>query len=392
MRAFFLDYGYEHGLRGDAGGFRKLWELARALSVLGWDTTVFYPRLPGRSAVTDVPASAYGVVDVPVLRPLTAYASMLRAATAAARGGAPDVVYFRSGMNVLPPLLRRLSGARIVLEINADVQEFLSAERAGAGRRWLFALAERLNARASDLVVVLTPGLARMVVERYAVPAARVRVIPSGTDCDHFVPGDASEARRALGISPVDPVVGFVGLFYHHQGVPILLDALARLRTTCPRVNGLIVGDGVARPAWEDHARRLGLTEIVRFTGQVPYASVPRYFQAMDVVVAPFTAARGETSPFKVLDALACARPVVASNLVALQALAAESGAVTLVPPGDAPALADALGALLADAERRESLGQRGREFVCARHDWSRIGEALIAALATAGPPMPTVR
>jgi glycosyltransferase involved in cell wall biosynthesis len=383
MRAFFLDYGYEDGLRGDAGGFRKLWELARALSTRGWETLVFHPRLPGAGALLDVPAHAYGVVDAPCIRPASAYASMLLAAAAAARRARPDVVYFRSGLNVLPPLLRPLSGARIVLEVNADVQEFLGVEGAGRARRWAFARAERMNATRSDLVVTLTPGVARMVVERYGVPAGRVHVIPSGTDCDHFVPIEAAEARRRLGLDPAGPIVGFVGFFYRHQGVPTLLDALARLRRTSPGVRGLIVGDGVMRRPWEDHARRLGLAGVVQFTGQVPYARVPRYLGAMDVVVAPFTGDRGETSPFKVLDALAGARPVVASDIASLRPLAVESGAITLTPPGDAEGLAAALRGLLEDPARRSALGRRGRDFVAGAHDWRHIGERLARAVET---------
>src|SRR5205823_8655066 len=162
-----------------------------------------------------------------------------------ARRTPPDVVYFRSGLNVLPLLLHRVLGARIVVEVNADVQEFLRAERVGLVRRRLFAYAERLNASTSDLVVTLTPGLARMLVERYGLSPSRVQVIPSGTDCRHFTPIDAGDARRRLGLDPTGLVVGFIGLFYRHQGVPTLLDALAALRGAFPDLRGLIVGDGV---------------------------------------------------------------------------------------------------------------------------------------------------
>src|SRR5207302_1140948 len=81
-----------------------------------------------------------------------------------------------------------------------------------------------------------------------------------------------------------------------------------------PGVTGLIVGDGLMREGWQRYARERGVADVVRFAGQVPYAEVPAWLSAMDVVAAPFTADRGETSPFKVLDAMACARPVVASD------------------------------------------------------------------------------
>ena len=377
MRIFFLDYSYEEGLRADAGGFRKLWEVAAALSRAGHDATVLYPALPGRVPLRRVASATYPVLDARGLRPLTAYPSMIARAWRLARERKPDVVYFRSGLNVLPLVLRRLTGARLVLEVNADTLEFM---REGRRPRWeqrLFTAMEGRGARGSDAVVTLTPGLERMLAERYGVPRRRIHVVPSGTDVDHFVPADAAECRRRLGLPQRAFVVGFVGLCYRHQGVPTLVDAIARLRARQGGATGLIVGDGVMRRAWEAHARERGLAEAVRFAGQVPYAEVPTWLGAMDVVTAPFTADRGETSPFKVLDAMACARPVVASDLDSVRWLAKQADAVALVPPDNAGALADALSALAAHPARRADLGARGRQFACAHHSWGRIAAAI---------------
>jgi glycosyltransferase involved in cell wall biosynthesis len=382
MRIVFLDYSYERGLRADAGGFRKLWELAAALGRAGHDTTVLYPRLPGRAPLRQVASVAYPVVDARGVRPLTAYLAMTLRAWWLSRRRRPDVVYFRSGLNVLPLVLGPLTGARVVLEVNADTLEFLRGEGRPRWEQQFFCRTERRAARASDAVVTLTPGLERMVTERYEVPLERVHVVPSGTDVDHFAPADAAACRRRLGLPVEAFVVGFVGLCYRHQGVPTLLDAVARLRQRHPTARGLVVGDGVMRRAWETYARDRGLADVVRFAGQVPYAEVPAWLAAMDVVAAPFTADRGETSPFKVLDAMACARPVVASDLDSVRWLGKRADALTLVPPDDAEALADALGVLAADPALRADLGARGRRFVCAHHGWDRIGAALEPALA----------
>jgi glycosyltransferase involved in cell wall biosynthesis len=379
MRILMLSYAYEPGLTADAGGFRKLWELAAALARRGDAVEVLYPRLPRHRPLRDVPSRAYGVVDRRLARPLTAYGAMLAAALVTRPR--PDVVYFRAGTNVLPVLLRRALGCRVVLEVNADPLEFFEVEGARAAARRLAAFTLGVSARASDLVVALTPGLARRLVEDFRVPRDRVVVIPSATDTAHFAPVEAAVARRRLGLDPDRPVVGFVGLFYRHQGVPTLLHALAKLRPGMPRLLALIVGDGVMRRPWLGLARALQLDEGVRFTGQVPYADVPDYFNAMDVVAAPFTAHRGETSPFKVLDALACARPVVASDLASVRPLV-ESGGLVLVPPDDPAALADALAALLVDPVHRVAMGWKGRGFVERHASWDRAAAALAEALA----------
>ncbi|MGH7278092.1 MAG: glycosyltransferase family 4 protein [Candidatus Rokuibacteriota bacterium] len=383
MRILFLTYSYERGLVGDVGGFRKLWELAHALDRRGVDVLVLYPDLPGQRALAPVPSRAYAVIDRPWLRPATAYLSMVAAAWRVARRNGPDVAYFRSSRTVLPLLLRWRRGTRVVLEINADALEYQRVEGGGGLGRALTRWTETLNVRFADRVIALTPGLKDMVVARYGASAAKVVVVPSATDPGHFRPLEPAEARRRIGLDPARPVVGFVGIFYRHQGVPTLLEGLARLRAAGPPVTGLIVGDGVMRQQWQALARRLGLEKAVRFTGQVSYADVPLYFNAMDVVAAPFTADRGETSPFKVLDALACARPVVASDIPSVRTLAAETGAVVLVPPGDAETLAKTLQGLLDDAPGRQALGAEGRALVLARYTWDRIAEAVARGLAT---------
>jgi glycosyltransferase involved in cell wall biosynthesis len=378
MRYLLLSYAYEPGLTADAGGFRKLWELGAALGRRGDTVEVLYPRLPRHRPLRRIPARAYPVVDGRLARPLTAYTSMLAAALATRPR--PDVVYFRAGSNVLPVLLRRWLGSRVVLEVNADPLEFMAVEGAGAGARRLARWALGWSARRSDLVVAVTAGLARRLIEDYRVSRDRVVVIPSATDTAHFTPVEAAVARRQLGLEPDRPTIGFVGLFYRHQGVPTLLQALAKLKPGMPRLLALIVGDGVMRQAWEATARALHLDDTVRFTGQVPYASAPTYFNAMDVVAAPFTAHRGETSPFKVLDALACARPVVASDLPSVRPLA-DSGALVLVPPDEPAALADALRALLGDPGHRIAIGWKGRGYVEQHASWDRAASALAEAL-----------
>ena len=379
MRYLLLSYAYEPGLSADAGGFRKLWELGDALARRGDTVEILYPRLPGHRPLRHVPARAYTVIDRPIVRPLTAYASMLVAALQTRPR--PDIVYFRAGSNVLPVLLRRGLGCRVVLEVNADPLEFMTVEGAAAPTRRLARFTLALSARASDLVIALTPGLARRMIEEYGVARDRVAVIPSGTDTSHFTPVEAAVARRQLGLEPDRPTLGFVGLFYRHQGVPTLLQALAKVRPQIPRLLALIVGDGVMRPAWEAMARELDLDHVVRFTGQVPYTSAPAYFNAMDVVVAPFTAHRGETSPFKVLDALACARPVVASDLPSVRPLV-DSGALLLVPPDDPSALAEAVSGLLADPGHRVAMGWKGRGWVERHASWDRVA-ALVAEAVT---------
>src|SRR5205807_3481726 len=102
------------------------------------------------------------------------------------------------------------------------------------------------------------------------------------------------------------------------------------------------------------------------------------------VCVAPFTADRGESSPLKLFDYLACARPTVVSDIAAVHDVAVESGGCVLVPPDDAPALADAVVRLLADEARRHRLGETGRAWVVRGHGWDSVAARVAAVCADA--------
>ncbi len=378
MRIFFLTYSYERGINPDLGGFRKLWELARALNECGHQTHVFYPSLPGFSALRDVPSHAYPVLDISLLRPVTAYISMLWAALVLARQARPDLIYFRSGLNVLPRWLGWLLKARVVLEVNADAAEFHANQGGGWWRGCLIRLIEGQNVRKSDLVIALTTGLKRMLVELYDVSERRITVIPSGTDPGHFAPADRRGAKSKLGLNPEEPVVGFIGIFYRHQGVHTLIQAASSILEEYPMTRFLLVGDGEMRMQWETLAKQNGVDTSIWFTGQIPYEQVPSYLQAMDILVAPFTVDRGETSPFKILDAWASGCPVVASDLPSVRVLEQESDAIALVPPDQNEALSRAVLALLRDPKRREIMGRAGRAHVCEHYSWERIAQQLL--------------
>jgi glycosyltransferase involved in cell wall biosynthesis len=97
----------------------------------------------------------------------------------------------------------------------------------------------------------------------------------------------------------------------------------------------------------------------------------------MSVCVAPFRGDRGETSPVKLFDYLACHRPVVASAIPSVTSIFTSDSGVQLVPPDDPRTLADSLVALLNDPVRCHVLGEQGRRFVEREFSWAAIVERL---------------
>ncbi|AEB11484.1 glycosyltransferase family 4 protein [Marinithermus hydrothermalis] len=208
--------------------------------------------------------------------------------------------------------------------------------------------------------------------------ASHLRELPNGVDTHLFRPVDPTQARAALGLSPEDRVVLFVGALdaaHRFKNFEGLLEAFARL--ALERKVLLVVGDGPLRRVYEDQARRLGVASRVRFLGPRAPQDLPPIYSAADVTVLPSIGV--ESFGLVLLESLACGTPVIASALPGVRTVVAHGSDGYLVPPGDVPALARALEELLADRARAVEMGCRGRARVEQRYAWPAIGARLEA-------------
>ena len=167
-----------------------------------------------------------------------------------------------------------------------------------------------------------------------------------------------------------------------YEGLDDLVAAFALLAPSNPKLRLLIVGSGVSLPALQDQARKTGFGHRVIFTGRVPRDQARAYHQALDVFVVPrknLDVTRSVT-PLKPVEALASARPVVASALPALAEIVDDGGTGLLVQPEDPAALAESLSRLLADAPLRYAMGKSGREGVLRTRTWEANAVACVQA------------
>lgn len=189
-----------------------------------------------------------------------------------------------------------------------------------------------------------------------ALPRSRVRPIPTHYDERVFFPVPRVEARRQVGATDAEPLLAVVGRLSHVKGWDLVLQAFARLAAGRPRARLHLVGDGEDRPDVVEAVRRLGLEGRVVITGFLPPAGVSAHVNAADVVVV---GSRREGFSVAMLEALACGKPLVTTEVSGARTLV-QDGRNGFVVPGRDPerlarALADAL-ALDPGAVARESL------------------------------------
>jgi len=219
----------------------------------------------------------------------------------------------------------------------------------------LQARAERRSVRHADRVLTVSEYSRRRLAAEYGRDAVAIDVVPPAFDSDRWADALATATREPRTDSR--PTVLCVCRMYPRKDVGTLIRAIARVRRALPKVRLVVIGDGPERHRWERLATELQLREAVTFRGQVDFATLVASFATCDVFCLP---SRQEGFGIVLLEAMAAGKPIVACDGTAAVELLDDGRHGVLVPPGEAQAMADALLALLTDADRRARMGELG--------------------------------
>ena len=190
--------------------------------------------------------------------------------------------------------------------------------------------------------------------------ADRCQVMPLGIRLEPFLNPDlrqAAQLRLTWGGSTPRKVVLFVGRLRAYKGLPYLLRAMVSVDA-----NLVLVGTGPQERLLRAEARALGLLDRVHFAGHLADAVLPSAYQAADLFVLP-SHLPSEAFGLVMVEAMASGLPVVCTELGTGTSFVNRHGETGLVvPPANPPALADAIGRLLADTTLRRRLAEAGRK------------------------------
>ncbi len=276
------------------------------------------------------------------------------------RAGRYDLVHFHTARaHALSPWLQGLQVKRVV------TRRMDYPLRKGGTTRFLYT-------QSVDTVVAISTGVQAALLAG-EVPAARIRLIPSGIDTARFThdPDVRARVRQAYGFAEHETVVLSVGALVERKGHRTLLQAASQLRGQGIRLRYLVCGEGALRASLEAEAQALGLARDVLFTGFC--ADVPGALAAADLFVhVPLHEGLGVA----VIEALAAGVPVVASRVGGLPELIDGQTTGLLVPPQDPMALATVLDSLVRDPLRAGALGRAGQALARARFDVTVMAQA----------------
>jgi glycosyltransferase involved in cell wall biosynthesis len=217
-------------------------------------------------------------------------------------------------------------------------------------------LIERALGLLTDCVLVLSPRQRRDIGERYRiVPLSRIRIVPLGLE----IQGLTALPVRA-GTSVDDQVTfGFVGRFVPIKNLSLLIDAFTLVHSAEPATRLVLAGDGEVKGQLEAAVAGRGLAAAVVFSGW--RNDLPELYRSMDVFVLT---SLNEGTPVAVIEAMAAALPVIATDVGGVGDVVTHDQTGLLVPSDDIDQLAAAMLRVARSPEDRRRLGIAAREAV----------------------------
>jgi glycosyltransferase involved in cell wall biosynthesis len=244
----------------------------------------------------------------------------------------------------------------------ARIPIIVMSQRVGYAKRWRRWVDRRVSRRV-DRVTAVSEHVREFCIKSEGMLPGQVVVVRNGIDLEAFVQAsDRVQTRGQLGIDDATFLVGTVGRLSKEKGHRILIQAASLVLTSISNVKFIVVGQGPDLVELRTLVEQLQLSEVFIFTGHV--ADVRSLLDAVDLYVHP---SLWEGMPNAVLEAMACARPIVATSVGGTLELLVDRESGLLVPPGDAPALAAAIIRILTHTEESAQLGGAARERVASQ-------------------------
>jgi teichuronic acid biosynthesis glycosyltransferase TuaC len=220
----------------------------------------------------------------------------------------------------------------------------------------------RFALRSSKRIIVVSEALKKEILNIDPSLEERTEIIPNGTDLNIFKPMDRDECRKRLEIPLGKKVILYVGNLIRIKGADILVEAFSNYCRSSNEgnVDLFLVGDGNLRSELERKIQDMGIQSRVRFLGRQPHGMIPLWMNAADVICLP---SLFEGCPNVLVEANACGKPIVATNVGGIPELVSNNSGI-LVPPGDSRELAEGL---------RKALTMDWKNYERANRSWDIV-------------------
>ncbi|MFH1778041.1 MAG: glycosyltransferase family 4 protein [Candidatus Omnitrophota bacterium] len=244
-----------------------------------------------------------------------------------------------------PPLVIKLHTPEgIVSKLNRDPQT--------KDRQLLEKLEEWWICRAHR-VIGLSQAIASLTRQHYQIRLKNLPIVSNPLDIEYFRPRQCLNNHKT---------VLYIGRLEFRKGVHVLIRAIPGILKEVPQVKFIFVGDDCGMKAYlRDTVERFNVSDSVEFLDQMPRDKLIGYYQQSSVCVVP---SLWENQPYVILEAMACGKPVIASDTGGISEIIKDKVNGLLVAPGSVIDLTEIIIKVLVDRQLQEKLGDNARKFI----------------------------
>ena len=310
----------------------------------------------------------------------------------------PDVIHahLHEG-GLLGWFLSKLSGVPLVFDFQGSMTGEMLDHHWLREDSWAYGPLRWLETRidqAASVLLTSSQHAANLLKRQFGVLEERIYPTPDCVNSDSFSPealsiGEKIEIKRELGLPLDKQVIVYLGLLAEYQGIGLLMEAILHLKQERSDFHLLLMG--FPDNPYRARAAELGVSDVVTFTGRIPYENAPRYLALGDIAIAPKISATEGSG--KILNYMSMALPTAAFDTPVSREYLGDWG--LYAPERTALALARTLRHMLdMPVVERAALGGRLRERAKALFSWERAGEQMEAVYQALieGEPLPRLR
>ncbi len=230
----------------------------------------------------------------------------------------------------------------------------------------------------TTMLKVLLRSAGRIIISRseFLSPhlrdhADRLEVIPPGVDIRIFSPMKREQIADIFFLSVLDEYHGY-------KKLDTLLQAVKIVRRDIPGIRVIVGGDGPMKGYYQNMARDLGLSQNVRFAGYISNPDLPDFYNSCRIFVLPSKDPVREGFGIVLLEAMACGRPVIATEIAGVaQDLVSSNAGIVIRRDYEAGELAQAIRLLLSGDKPSEEIARNARNLAMEKYAWTRIAERM---------------
>jgi glycogen synthase len=321
-----------------------------------------------------IPNNGFG--NIPFIREVRLMKALQERIEDVIKAEKPDIIHAHSpSLNGIPALRAgRKFGIPVVYEVRAlweDAAVDHGTFHDGSFKYGLSRFVETKLFKSVNALFAICEGLKKEMVSR-GIPDEKVTVIPNCVDTGVFYPMDCNlKIADRYGLK--DKIVyGFIGSFYHYEGVDLLIDSFRNVLKKNRDIRLLLVGDGPERSALFEKAAKKGLLGKIIFTGKVSHEDVTKYYSVIDFLIYPRKRIRLTelVTPLKPLEAMAMGKVVIGSDVGGIKELITNSKDGFLFKAGDVDNLSILLTELAFKKEGFQEISKTAIETVQKKHRW----------------------